>query len=637
VHFEDVNYGKPYPALKLWPSLRGLLVLVWESADDRLAAPAGSDWRSRGSRLMNVRAKQAHVRWPWGVSAGWPPRIPAQILAAAAAALCAAYLLSPMLMPVHPEGYTGSVASLALHLNQDGVANHDLIFPLNVDYFGLTKLGWVLALAGLNWLGLGMTAALTLISWTSTAAFAAGTMFLVRKWTGAAPLLIGAGLLLFAGVSETSFFFNDNIPASALAIAGLCALYLRAAWLGGVICGLLFAMAVLTRADSALLGAVVPLLVLERHGLSHRGFSTLAVAGLTGALVLFGVLGSFGATPLDILKVAAAAIAAWDRDTGTGEAMPLLVYFLGLPGFILVACGVLAEIQKRAWLQMARLLVVPMLFGLLLWDSLWECRQFLILTPFLLALAIHGFRLVFFLETGSVARGIRIAVIVATAATFLAPVVSPGLADGPRALFGRIANISRWHAWQEAVAGDFRKLKGLTESRADDRSRVIVVNSWNEDRYLHLTLQEAGFAIRPSSVAACNLVAERFVKDGREIYVVRPQHSFVPYSVHLASERVTRWGAPCLREVRPQSVIFVASADVARRLLRPPGDAPTEETQQATPYHSPLVAVPLPNASLDPLLVGYRRAAKSSAAMSRPPRTLAEAAASTQALTRFAD
>jgi len=103
-----------------------------------------------------------------------------------------AWLLLPLIGPVHPEGFTGSVAALALHLNRDALANFDPLQPLNTEYFGLTKLGWVLALAGLMKTGLSSLIAMRLLTWVSFAALCSASLQLVRRWTGAPLLLIVA-------------------------------------------------------------------------------------------------------------------------------------------------------------------------------------------------------------------------------------------------------------------------------------------------------------------------------------------------------------------------------------------------------------------------------------------------------------
>jgi len=135
-------------------------------------------------------------------------------------AIVGVYLLSPIVNPTHPEGFTASVASLALHLRQDSLANFDLSQPLNVDFFGLTKLGWMLLIAGVTAATrLDSWWAMALLNWLAFVPFTAGTMFLVRRWTQAPLWATVAMLLLLPGVSESFFFFNDNVIASAFAIS----------------------------------------------------------------------------------------------------------------------------------------------------------------------------------------------------------------------------------------------------------------------------------------------------------------------------------------------------------------------------------------------------------------------------------
>jgi hypothetical protein len=472
-------------------------------------------------------------------------------------ALVAAYLVSPILMPVHVEGFTGFVASLALHLRQDSLSSFDPIAPLNVEFFGMTKLGWILAVSALTAVGLSTSAAMTILTWLAALVFAVGTAFLVRRWTATPVWAILAALVLLQGVSETAFFFNDNLIASALAVAGLCALYGKRRIPGAVLCGLLFGAAVLTRTDTALMGAPVPLILFEREGVSKRFLAALAVAGLAGGAVLLGTFAWFDATILDLFEVAAAAVQAWDRPPSFGGAIALL-FFLGIPGAFLVLAGIVTLVRNRNGLLAARLLLVPALYLAVLWDKLWEVRQLLPLSPFLAGVAALALSGIF-----SSARSRRSAVVQgAFAGIALGVLFGPPLfdmrADGPRVLIGRIENIQHWRSWQSDTARDFDLLESLAD-RSAAGTHVLIVDFWNEDRYAHLVLQEAGFRARQASTAECRPIAEEFVKGSVRILLVRLQAAYVPYWRAISGERLRRWGIPCIDSVRANDLAFVAS------------------------------------------------------------------------------
>jgi len=240
-------------------------------------------------------------------------RAPVAILAALLATLLTGWLLWPVLTPVHVEGFTASVASLAIHLDRDLITNFDTLQPLNNEYFGLSKLGWVLGIAGLMKAGLASKAAMTLLTWAGFAALCGASVFLVRKWTKAPVPLIAAGLIVLPGISESAFFFNDNILSSALAALALAALYLPRFELGAALCGLLFGLAVLTRTDTILLGVTLPLILWERLRQRRPAAIALAVSGLAGAAILLGTLALFHVSILDLLRVTRAAVAGWNR------------------------------------------------------------------------------------------------------------------------------------------------------------------------------------------------------------------------------------------------------------------------------------------------------------------------------------
>ena len=58
-----------------------------------------------------------------------------------AVVLSAVILLVPALTPAHVEGFSASIVSLGLHLRDGNISRFDGLYPLNVEFFGLTRLG----------------------------------------------------------------------------------------------------------------------------------------------------------------------------------------------------------------------------------------------------------------------------------------------------------------------------------------------------------------------------------------------------------------------------------------------------------------------------------------------------------------
>jgi hypothetical protein len=551
-------------------------------------------------------------------------RVPATVVGL----MIGAWLLLPLLGPVHPEGFTGSVAALALHLNRDALANFDPLQPLNTEYFGLTKLGWVLALAGLMKTGLSSLVAMRVLTWISFAALCAASLQLVRRWTHAPLSLIATGLVVLPGISESAFIFNDNVPSAALAALALSSLYLPRLGIGAVVCGLLFGLSALTRTDTILVGAAVPIIMWERSRDIRITAYALAATAVAGAVVLLGTLAVFHASIFDVFKVAAAAVAGWDRPVSAFRPVVMFLYFAGLPGILLLGCGLVSVFRRHDRLEMARLLLVPLLFVTLIGSKLWEARQFLPLTPFFVGLAVEGFRLVIsFKGTGAVALRATLAALLCV--SFLGPISVPLQEDGSHALGGRVANINRWRDWQKQIDADFALLATLPDHAIGPRPLAIVADQWNEDRYTHLALVEAGYTIEPPPNPACAAVAERFVKGQREIYLVRPQLGYVRYWRQLLGEQMERFALPCI-STRHASVVLVASTARIHKLVGALEPPPLPGT-----LYLPLGLQPLDTSGVCRLIDGYRDDATRDRLSGRPGGTLAQAAVATRRRTNF--
>jgi hypothetical protein len=548
--------------------------------------------------------------------------------------LVAAYLVSPIVSPVHPEGFSAMVESLALHLSHDRLANGDLLQPLNVDYFGLTKLGWLLLTASLvEVLHLSGNSAFGVIHWLSAAVFATGTAFLVRRWTRVPWPLAAASLLLFPGVVETTFFFNDNVVASAFVVAALASLYWRRQWLGSLLCGLLFGCAVLTRTDTLLVGAGVPLIVLERSGVSRTTFLNLLYASVAGALVWFGTLAAFHTSILDVLAVASAAVSAWSRDPMAIQSLGVLTYFMGPLGAILAGCGLLPLIEKRDWRPAARTVVVPLIYVGILWSSLWEVRQLLPLTPFLLALAITGVKGIF--DVGKQSRVVLPGIAMAALAFWLlSPPIGYAIADGPRVFSGRIQNVAQWRSWQRDVDKDFDLLDGLARLPAGITRRAVIADSWNEDRYLHLQLLEAGYSLIPDASSQCSDIAEVFNRAGSQVALIRAQQGYVPYWRQLSAERLARLGLPCLARFQPQDLFFVANRERFEAITRP---ELLRRNYAKEPRFEPLVSARIANHDPRALIADFNANGSRVAAKGEPRGSWEEATAATRKRSKLGD
>ena len=563
-----------------------------------------------------------------------------------AAACLTAWLLLPILTPAHLEGFTAALVALAIHMTNGSLPAFDSLQPLNAEYFGLTKLGAVLALAVPIGLGVGSDLALRLMMWFGLALLLAGSAFLARRWSGARWWFVLPPLVLLPGILESAYIYNDNVLAAGLATAGLCFLYARHR-LGLAAAGLLLGFAVLTRTDTVLIGVCVPIILLERFGSGLKSAKALALVGASAAASLMAPLAFFHSTIFDVLAVGSAAVEIWDRPTSGSQALIMILYFLGPPGLVLVGIGVATLARERDKLAVARLLLAPVVLLVMLYDKLWEIRQLLALTPFLCTLAAIGLRTVLEGRENRIRKWLGPGLAALALICLAGPVSGLRRQDGPRVLTGRVWTIPVWRAWQQAPRRDLEMLDRLVRSAAPARPLVLFADEWTEDRYLHLTLLEAGYA--PTGAAAlappCRAIAERFAKGPTTVLLVRLHHAMVPYWREIKEERLVLWALPCLRSLPEADALFVGTSAHARELRlsarHKPAFGPDEGDPRQIPFidwasYGPILALPLTPDLQSQLLSGYRReAAELPPKAGRPKPTLGEAVAASRRRTGF--
>lgn len=567
-------------------------------------------------------------------------------MAVAAAAALTFWFLLPVFTPAHLEGFTAALAALAIHASNGTLSAFDGLQPLNAEYFALTKLGAVLALAAPIALGAGSDLALRLMMWTGFVLLLGGSAFLARRWSGASWWFVLPPFVLLPGIFESAYIYNDNVLAAGLAAVGLCLLYEQRR-LGLVAAGLLLGLAVLTRTDTVLIGICVPVVLVERFGLGRRSAAAMALVGASAAVALLGPLAYFGSTIFDVLEVGSAAVEIWNRPTSDGRALVMALYFLGLPGLALVGIGAAVLVREQDKLAVARLLLAPAVLLAFLFDKLWEVRQLLALAPFLCALAAIGLKAVYEGRETVARKWLRPGVAALALICLLGPVSGLEVADGPRVVTGRVWTIGPWLAWQQSPRHDLATLERVVGSAAPAKPLLLFADEWTEDRYLHLTLLDSGYAPAGASGLPfpCRPIAERFTRGPSTVLLVRLHHALVPYWREIKEERLVLWALPCLRSVPGADALFVASSDHVRKLMpsapAKPAFGPGADDPRRSPFvgatsYGPIVALPLDPDLQSRLLAGYRReAAALPRAAGQPTPTQRDADRASRRRTRF--
>ena len=552
------------------------------------------------------------------------PRSARRLALGALLALTAAYLLHPALSPVHVEGFSASIVSIARHLVTGDLGAFDPLYEVDLEFYGLSRLGTSLLVALTSAaLGLGGDAAFRLVMWAGLIGLVIASVRCVRVWTGGGTLAACAALLLMPGVAESAFFYNDNVASAALSSLGLAVLLSSRSAAAAALAGAVYAYAIVARTDAVLIGAAVPLILYEQSGLSRHAIGRATAFGAAGLSVLVLVPAYFHATILDVLGVSSYAVSLWARPLDLGRHASEIAIFTGLLAVPLCALAVVRLYRTRAYLRAALLLGVPVIFNLVCWGKLWQARQLLPLTPFLAALVVLGIQEL--LEAGGRLQRRRAMLLgAAVLVVWLLPPRGVRVDDGPRSIAtGRLWTPMLWTHWQALTSDEVGATRPLVTSARADSTVVVLTENWSVDRYAHLGLQLAGFRAVPTRnvLPACAGAAELFRDGARQVVHIRLHAPFVWTSTVLASRLLEQVGVPCLTQIGERGALsamyFVAPDYRMRELFGARAGAQASGASSASRQglaaslvpHIPIHTIALDTARLATLRAGFRREA----------------------------
>lgn len=538
------------------------------------------------------------------------------------------WLVSPIVNPVHVEGFSASIIALGIQLPQHALADFFPSQPFATEYFLLTKLGAALGVSALHALGLDGADAMRILMWIGFTLLLVGSALLVRRWAQSSWLVTVAALLLLPGLPESAFFYNDNVIGAGLMTTALLVFRADGAIARLVLTGILIGLASAVRIDLVLISVAVPLMALSAAPLRTAVIPT-AIVAVTALVTLFAIFAVVGMTPFDALTVGSVAVDLWTRPGSLGLQLTLVAAFCGVAGFILMLFGIGSEWRARRWLSIGLLFGVPLLVNLALAGKIWEIRQFLGLTPFLGALVARGIdRLAADFRTGQ--RLLPGIVVIAALITFFAPARLVYLKDGPRELVGRVAGIALWREWQTAVQQDFTTIQTAVSSAGAIGPLVILTDQWDEDRYLHLQLVNSGYAFTADS-AACAPIGQLATKGVRRVLHLTLQQTFVSYWQEIQADRLRLLALPCLKHEAPGRVLLLARQDRAAVLFGAAAIKAAPPSQLSAIGYQPIIAVELDPARLAQLETTYR----SNAGARGPGHTISSGLAATAPRTRL--
>ena len=422
------------------------------------------------------------------------------MLAWAALALAAAWLLSPVLRAQHLEGYTTNLEVIALMANRGDLLGQNLLTPALTEFLYYTRVGVIGMLRiGDALLGPATDWDFRAIMIVSLAVILAGSVYIARRLDGVRPLAAFAALLLVPGVTESAFFFNDNIPSAAFAIGGVA---LALAWdkpAGYLGAGVLSAAAVLCRLDALLLAPAIGGVALLRHT-AWRPFllrAAAAVAGFLVGLVLAAL--ALKATPLDALIISG----PFSPNPRTFTTMLILAFFVGVPGALLLAVGLWTSWSRFAaspdrWRRVLVLMLYPALIMVAVLRLSTELRYiYLLLAPFVALYAGRGLEVLVVRLSGRDRRLAQAGLAVLALAVFLPPVVTV-VRDGPRSPVGRLWMPVLWWQWHDAMAGSLGRVEDAVRQAGRTPLTLVISTHFNDDFFWKRRLLAAGWRIRPA-------------------------------------------------------------------------------------------------------------------------------------------
>jgi len=546
-----------------------------------------------------------------------PPPASRRYLAWLVVLLAAAWLLSPILTPVHVEGFSASIVSLALHLNQGQLADFDRLNPANLEYFAHSRLGIVLLESLLTGpFRIGGEVALRLITWSGFVALVVSSFLLVRRWSDVPAIQVVVLFLLLPAIAESAFFYNDTIFAAALGVTALAMVTLSESTWATILGGLLLGAAVVARLDAVLLAPAVALVGYQQNGLQRRFWIRAVIFAASVAIPVLLLPATLGTSVFRIYEVTSNAVRLWGEPVKLKLHARELSIFAGMPVMILVALGTYSLFQRRDFARLLLLAGVPLFFNLIAFGKIWQSRQLLPMTPFFVTLAALGWQHISATSArdGGRLRGIVVAICIFV---LVAPPFVIRMSDGPRAPYGRLWTPVLWMRWQAAVRAELHGIHELV-AQLPRGTAVVLTDTWNGDRYLHLALQEAGYSVSSSAVGdtTCRRVAETFDRGDRRLVHIRLHQPFLQEWRAMAAARFEQWGAPCASSLgTTQATLLTPFAramymlgDSARAFI-PASARPTGRGWPEIDY-DPNTPVTIPTTSLNALREGFLRDAQ---------------------------
>ena len=478
-------------------------------------------------------------------------------LAAMAAVLaCVAWFTIPVFAGHYNEGFQELIVLDARAILHGGTDRVDLLYRLVNDFFLASRFGVSLVMAGLLGLGLPPVAAFRLVMLVSLVGLAGASATILVRHYRVHPVFALLPALLFPGLFESAWFFNDNVLSAALSSIALALVWSSRSLVRTAMSAVLWGLAITCRTDAVLLAPAF--LVLMLFGLptwTMRLKHALVAAPLVAAVPLL-TFAAFRLNFLDILPLTNRAQVAWDRHDPISHVFHPYLKAFAYPGMVAMAVGAVSIVVRRQWREILLCLVVPLIYAAAYGLMLVEVRYLLPLTPFFFILMTEGAHAVVRASPSVRTAGLALFGL-ALLTCFGPPVLLPDHRlwflstddDMPRPTIGRFWSpaIGLW--WTHKLEQGFDGSAAWLEDAARPGGLGVVVSTrWTPDHSVELLLEEHGFTgVRATTPASCAEIGEVFTRGQDRLLHLRVHIPLIP--TEQASITWQALGAPCLRDL----------------------------------------------------------------------------------------
>lgn len=473
----------------------------------------------------------------------------------------------PVFFVVPVEGYIANIINIGEGLAKGSIYNTDLIQPFNIEYFALTKFGVVLEIAILvKFFGLSGYNAFVIISLIGELLLISSTTFLIKKWAKTTWFVAIFVSILVPSLTENGYFLNDNVIGAGLVTFSFVLFYNKNPIIS-ILGGILFGLGVLNRVDLVLLAPSIILIFWERGKFDKYNIITMFIAGILALATWQIPLLLVHKNILDTLKVGNEMVGLWNREPAIIRQLIEILIANSFVGLVLLLIGIANLIKNKNYYLLFFLIMPIIVFNLIFFGKVWQSRQILGLAPFFATLVAIGTislkDAIYESKDRSTLYGIVFIFILITILPF-----NTQSSDGPRHLLGgRLWAPISWRNWQNQWNSDFDKINSIILQN-NENSKIIISDYWDEDRYIHMAIENSGFHIDKSqTLSQCPKIGEIFTNGKNKIIHIRLHETIAMAGDYFQAIMFKKYAIACIKQSEIDNIIFVSKHNEKYQIL----------------------------------------------------------------------